>query len=120
MRKNKQDILEDETITVDLSEYDAIFKAMDRWHTQESALLKSCYGTAVENNNKLALENNRLMSELTILKQKNADLFDAGQKLHGLISNIKHETDYLPDFYYEWAGKVLNEIDEILSDDEQT
>ena len=61
MRKNKQDILEDETITVDLSEYDAIFKAMEKWHDQESALLKSCYGTIVENNNKLALENNRLM-----------------------------------------------------------
>jgi len=64
VRKNKQDILEDETISVDLSEYDAIFKAMEKWHDQESALLKSCYGTAVENNNKLALENNRLNGEL--------------------------------------------------------
>ena len=70
MRKNKQDILEDETITVDLSEYDAIFKAMERWHDQESALLKSCYGTAVENNNKLALENNRLMGEIVGLRNQ--------------------------------------------------
>ena len=64
MRKNKQDILEDESITIDLSQYPAIFKAMEKWHDQESALLKSCYGTLSDQNNKLALENNRLLSEL--------------------------------------------------------
>lgn len=43
-------------------------------------------------------------------------LLEAGQKLLGLILNLRNEADYLPDFYYEWMDRLISETDEILSD----
>lgn len=43
------------------------------------------------------------------------------EKTVGLLTNIRHETDYMPDFYYEWIDKVINEVDDLLPvyEDEQ-
>jgi len=43
--------------------------------------------------------------------QRIIDLEQALEKCQGLIFNIKHGTDYLPAFYYEWMDNILNEID---------
>lgn len=42
----------------------------------------------------------RQKAEIEALKAKYAQLIDGGQKLEGILANIRHETDYLPDFYY--------------------
>ena len=50
--------------------------------------------------------------------QKNRELIDGGQKLEGILANIRYQTDYLPDFYYEWIDKVFNETDELFKHEE--
>lgn len=52
------------------------------------------------------------------LEQQNQELKEAGQKLLGIILNIRHETDYLPDHYYDWMDQVISETDEILADED--
>ncbi|SMC45948.1 hypothetical protein [Pedobacter africanus] len=51
------------------------------------------------------------------LEQQEIDLKIAGQKLHGCLQNINSHVE-LPDYYNDWIRNVLNETDEILSDDE--
>ena len=43
------------------------------------------------------------------------EMFEAGQKLIGILSNIRHEIDYLPDSYYDWIDKVLNETEDVFT-----
>lgn len=43
---------------------------------------------------------------------RNQELVDALQKAIGLLTNIRSETDYMPDFYYEWIDKVIDETEE--------
>lgn len=43
-----------------------------------------------------------------------AQLENALQKTVGILFNIRHETDYMPDSYYKWIDKVINEVDDLL------
>lgn len=60
---------------------------------------------------------------ITLIRDKNK-LEDALQKTVGILLNIRHETDYMPDSYYEWIDKVIGEVDGLMpeideDDDEQ-
>jgi hypothetical protein len=48
------------------------------------------------------------------IKQELIDCQSALEKTVGILVNIRHETDYMPDSYYEWIDKVINEVDEHL------
>lgn len=53
------------------------------------------------------------------LTEENERLRDGLQKTIGLLFNIRHETDYMPDSYYEWIDKVINETDDLIPPDEE-
>lgn len=57
-------------------------------------------------------------SRIAELEASNAKMKIAGQKLLGLILNIKYETDHLPDSYYEWMDRLINETDEMFDDED--
>lgn len=59
-----------------------------------------------------------LQDYVSELEQKNIQLLEAGQKLEGILINIRSETHYLPDHYYEWINKVLSETDDIITTEE--
>jgi hypothetical protein len=40
-----------------------------------------------------------------------SNLSELEQALLGLILNLRHETDYLPDHYYEWMDKLIHKAD---------
>jgi hypothetical protein len=42
-----------------------------------------------------------------------AELKSGLAKALGLLWNIRHETDYMPDMYYEWIDKIIHETDEL-------
>jgi hypothetical protein len=51
---------------------------------------------------------------IDFLLAKVAQLEHALETTTGILTNIRHETDYMPDSYYEWIDKVMNEVDELL------
>lgn len=53
------------------------------------------------------------------LREENERLRGGLQKTLGLLFNIRHETDYMPDSYYEWIDKVINETDGLIPPDEE-
>ena len=59
------------------------------------------------------------LKEIKILNQQLSDMKVAGQKIEGVLINIRHETDCLPDFYYDWIDQVLNEADDIFDDTDE-
>lgn len=63
----------------------------------------------------LSLSHNDMKNEVNKLEQEVIDLRIAGQKLGGILQNIRHHTDYLPTFYYEQIDEVFNATDEIIS-----
>lgn len=55
---------------------------------------------------------------ITLIRDKNK-LEDALQKTVGILTNIRHETDYMPDSYYEWIDRVVGEVEDLLSEDDE-
>jgi len=47
------------------------------------------------------------------------EMVTAGQKLIGILTNIRHETDYLPEFYYDWIDTVINQTEEIFTSEQE-
>lgn len=54
-----------------------------------------------------------LIAELYSLSRNKEEWHNPYLEMFGLLTNIRHEIDYLPDSYYEWIDKVLNKADEI-------
>lgn len=64
-------------------------------------------------------QSNRLSQKEGELREENERLRGGLQKTLGLLFNIRHETDYMPDSYYEWIDKVINETDGLIPPDEE-
>lgn len=82
-------------------------KTSDKWWLQESIRHYLEHGTISGSFRDAIL---KAMEEYAILR--NQELVDALQKAIGLLTNIRSETDYMPDFYYEWIDKVIDETEE--------
>lgn len=57
----------------------------------------------------------KLHCHIAELEMENIALRQAGEKLIGILTNIRHEIDYLPDTYYEWMNQVIHETEELFS-----
>jgi hypothetical protein len=60
---------------------------------------------------RLKFRNNMENKEQNIGIENQSNLSELEQSLLGIILNLRHETDYLPDHYYEWMDKLIHKAD---------